>query len=331
MLTTGRFRRFGVAGRLSLAFAATALAAMLGGAPKADAEPPSPLNSDLAVFTVQASHGYELSVFADRSFETVAVFVSSAHSTAIYRVPAIVTAKTVKAEIGPLGKIAVKAVPGDRKPVVLRSCDGKERLRFAPVAYEGVIEFHGEEGFTEVEAKRAPFDYRTFREFVCAEEGGRPPGRQLPGARLGIHRLPETNELSMAATQRRPGSATEVWVQIDEGPEGSETTRATEVRAGPDALRFDPQLRSATLSPPAPFAGRATYRRFAPPGRRWTGNLTVDLPGKTDYPLTGPGLRVTLEHPTSRPLQRTDPHIRVDRVRPPEDAGTPGARSLRLS
>jgi hypothetical protein len=97
----------------------------------------------------------------------------------------------------------------------------------------------------------------------------------------------------LGPTQLRPGAATEVWVQIDEGPEGFETTRATQVWASPDALRFDPQLRSATLSPRAPFAGHATYRRGAPPARRWTGNLTVDLPGDSDYPLTGPGLRAS--------------------------------------
>jgi hypothetical protein len=282
-----------------LVLAGIALATTLETPSIAAAERPAPPDSDLAVFTVRASHGYEVTVFADRAFEKVAVFASSAQSTAIYRVPATVTSKTVNAEIGSLGRIAVRAVPGDRKPVVIRSCDGKERLKFAPVAYKGVIEFHGEEGFTDVEAERAPFDYRTFREFACATEGGHPAGKFLPGARLDVHRLPESNELSLSATQLRRGAATEVWVQIDEGPEGLETTRATQVRTGPDALRFDSRLRSATLSPPAPFAGHATYRRGAPPSRRWTGDLTVDLPGDADYPLTGPGLRVTLEHPTA--------------------------------
>jgi hypothetical protein len=256
----------------------------------------------IAIFKVRASHGYEVRVFASRSSDgtgSVAVFASNARSAAIYRVRATVTAKIVRADLGPLGRISVKAVPADRKPAVLRSCDGEEKRQVAAVRYEGTIDFHGEEGFTDVQATGGPFDYQTFQEFACAEEGGRPAGKSLPGARLDIHRLPESNELMLAATQRRPGAATEVWVQIDEGPEGFETTRATEVQAGPDALRFDPQLRSATLSPPAPFAGHATYHRGAPPAHRWSGNLTVDLPGDSDYPLTGPGLRVTLDHPTA--------------------------------
>jgi hypothetical protein len=256
----------------------------------------------IAIFKVGASHGYEVRVFASRSPDrtgSIAVFASNARSAAIYRFPATVTGKIVRADLGSLGRISVKAVPADRKPAVLRSCDGEEKRKVAAVRYEGTIDFHGEEGFTDVEGTGGPFDYRTFQEFACAEEGGRPAGKSLPGARLDVHRLPESNELMLTATQLRPGAAAEVWVQIDEGPEGFETTRATEVRAGPAALRFDPQLRSATLSPPAPFAGHATYHRSAPPARRWTGNLTVDLPGDSDYPLTGPGLRVTLDHPTA--------------------------------
>jgi hypothetical protein len=148
--------------------------------PKADAEAAPGLDPDLAVFTVQASHGYEVTIFSSRfseELQDVAVFASSSRSTAIYRVPATVTKKSVQAEVGSLGRVAVRAVPVGRKPVLLRSCDGEGRWKIARLAYEGVIEFHGEEGFTDVEAKRAPFDYRTFREFACA---GREVPRGLP-------------------------------------------------------------------------------------------------------------------------------------------------------
>jgi hypothetical protein len=285
-----------------MAFVVIVVAMAVEATPRADAEAAPGLDPDLAVFTVQASHGYEVTIFSSRfseGLQDVAVFASSSRSTAIYRVPATVTKKSVQAEVGSLGRVAVRAVSVGRKPVLLRSCNGEGRWKIARLAYEGVIEFHGEEGFTDVEAKRAPFDYRTFREFACAGEGVRPSGKELTGARLDIHRPEEANELFMHATQLRPGGATEVSVQVDDYDSELETTRATKVIAGPAALRFDPQLRSATLTPPAPFAGHATYRRGAPPARRWTGNLTVDLPGDSDYPLTGSGLRVTLAHPTT--------------------------------
>jgi hypothetical protein len=85
----------------------------------------------------------------------------------------------VRADLGSLGRISVKAVPADRKPAVLRSCDGEEMRKVTAVRYKGTIDFHGEEGFTDVEATGGPFDYRTFQEFGCAQEGG-PLGRKVP-------------------------------------------------------------------------------------------------------------------------------------------------------
>jgi hypothetical protein len=157
-----------------------------------------------------------------------------------------------------------------------------------------------------VSASGAPYDYKIYRGFACADEGGRPAGKSLPGARLAVHRPAEENELMLSAVRERPGAATTVSVQIDETRGEFVITRATGVRAksGSGVFRFDPELRSANLSPPAPFAGQATFHRGASVADRWTGNLTVDLPGDADYPLTGPGLKVSLVHPRAlgRPL-----------------------------
>ena len=57
---------------------------------------------------------------------------------------------------------------------------------------------------------------------------------------------------------------------------------------------YDRHLRTATVSPPAPFAGSAHFDLGKKAGRRWSGDLTVDLPGRTATPLTGPTLRATL-------------------------------------
>lgn len=256
----------------------------------------------LAIFEVAASHGYEVTVFASGLPDgtgSVAVFASSARSAAIYRTPATVTDQTVEADLGTLGRISVKSVRTGRKRTVPRSCDGKRKRRIAAVRYEGTIEFHGEEDFTDASARSAPFAYGTYLAFACATEGGRPAEKLLPGAFLDVHRNPEENELMLHAIQRRPGAVTTVSVQIDERHGEFGITRATGVRGSAAALQFDPRLRRATLSPPAPFAGHATFHRNAPRANRWTGNLTVDLPGDSDYPLTGPGLEVNLVRPKS--------------------------------
>jgi hypothetical protein len=262
---------------------------------------PSP-PPQVAIFGVQASNGYRVTIVANGSSDgtgDIAVLAVSTRAAAIYRTAATVTDKGVEANLGELGRISVKSVRTGRKRTVPRDCEGNRKRRIAAIRYEGIIEFHGEEDFTDVSANSAPFDYRTYLGFACMREGGRPPGKPLPGAFLHVHRNPEENELMLHAVQPRPGSATSISVQVDKHQGEFEITRAVGIRARASALRFDPRLRKATLSPPAPFDGHATFRRSAPFGDRWSGNLTVDLPGASDYPLTGPGLRVSLVRPTS--------------------------------
>jgi hypothetical protein len=257
---------------------------------------------DLAIFEVRASHGYDVTIIASRSPDgegTIAVLAANRRSAAIYRTTATVTATAVEADLGELGRISVRSVRTGRERTVRDGCEGQGKRRIGATRYEGTIEFHGEEGFTDVSASGAPFAFGTYLAFACAVVGGRPPGKQLPGAFLDVHRNPEENELMLHAIQSRPGAATSISVQIDIRRGDFEITRATGVRGRAGTLRFDPQLRSATLAPPAPFAGHATFHRDASPAGRWTGNLTVDLPGDSDYPLTGPGLEVNLVHPTA--------------------------------
>lgn len=60
------------------------------------------------------------------------------------------------------------------------------------------------------------------------------------------------------------------------------------------AFRYDRRLRTATVRPPAPFAGSAKFDLGKKAGQRWSGDLTVDMPGRAGVPLTGPALRATL-------------------------------------
>jgi hypothetical protein len=60
---------------------------------------------------------------------------------------------------------------------------------------------------------------------------------------------------------------------------------------------FDDPLTAATASPPAPFAGSATFKR--PPGARkpsWTGSLSVSFPGAPHTRLAGPGFVASLDY-----------------------------------
>jgi hypothetical protein len=62
------------------------------------------------------------------------------------------------------------------------------------------------------------------------------------------------------------------------------------------AFHYDRKVRTATLSPPATFAGSASLRRdpnvVSP---LWSGNLMLAFPGQT-VPIAGPAVHVSLEH-----------------------------------
>ena len=54
-----------------------------------------------------------------------------------------------------------------------------------------------------------------------------------------------------------------------------------------EAFVFDESLTSATLAPPRPFSGKATFQRRAGAPPSWTGTLSVVLPGTRRISLVG--------------------------------------------
>jgi hypothetical protein len=65
----------------------------------------------------------------------------------------------------------------------------------------------------------------------------------------------------------------------------------------PSAFRIDSHLRTATLSPGAPFSASASLSRsrnsFSP---IWTGGLKLAFPGHSGVSLAGPDVHVSLVH-----------------------------------
>jgi hypothetical protein len=254
----------------------------------------------VTAFRLQASNGYVLFAIAvaPTSGEEgeLALYLSrGTRSVVTYAAPATVSPTTIDADLGKLGRISVHRVPTGRTKTVRRGCKPGRTKRVATARYEGTIEFHGEEGFTDVSATAAPLEYVYF---CLVEEGGRSPGKTLPGARLDVEKNRfEHYRLEFDALQWRTGAKTLLAAEVEEHRGEMEIHRATWTSASTSALRFDRRLRTATVRPPAPFAGHGTFHADAPRARQWTGNLTVNFPGHADVPVTGPGFSASLDHP----------------------------------
>ena len=252
-------------------------------------------------FTLKASNGYKMFVFAGskrgyRDGEAL-ILVNRRGRSVSYLAPATVTDTRIHAELGALGRIDLEFAPSGSKRTVRSQCDPDTTLTYDEGSYVGSVEFRGEEGYTEVTAARVPFWPRFFVDLGCFSVGyGELLGPGLPGARLTAYKRLEDRRLALQVNQNRPGARVWLTAEIEERQGPIRISRQIETIDPSGSFSFDPQLRSAVLGPQDPFSGSVVFRRRAPRGDRWTGNLEIDFPGRSDVSLSGPGFQTALRH-----------------------------------
>ncbi len=291
-----------MAGRHWSRFVAVALmvaVVCLGSAAAAGAEGEADTGGG-GIFLLKASHGYWMLVIASSKAEfkegEAAVWLLGRHEAAFYSAAATVTDTEIMVDLGSLGRIAVDFKPTGKGEFVPK-CGPRKKIPYEKGFYEGEIEFHGEEGFADVSATRAPSAFPLLIKAFCAGYNIEETiGHGLPGARLTAITRRQRGKISLQVNQNHPGARVEVQAAIAEKRGQVQIERVSEGRYPATTFHFDPLLRSASLRPPTPFSGFALYRRGARPSNRWTGSLAVDLPGRSDVSLTGGRFRVRLVH-----------------------------------
>jgi hypothetical protein len=257
-------------------------------------------------FTVKASNGYSMFIVGSPSHSgtpaAIVIFVTGKRAGAIYSAPATVTDTSLRADLGALGEIAVTFHPSGQARTVRSKC-GAKPVSFDSGAYEGTIDFHGEEGFTDLEATRASGDLGFLVDLLCPGSSGERGGPFLPAAELDVEANgprpgPHLNREGphLKVVKNRSSARAHFEVGVSEETEGISIDRFTSLIAPPHSFDYDPQVQTAVVRPPAPFSGTAHFRRNAKSANRWSGDLTVDLPGKAGVKLTGGNLGVSLAH-----------------------------------
>jgi hypothetical protein len=169
---------------------------------------------------------------------------------------------------------------------------------YEPGSYEGVIEFNGEEGYTRARENRVAqlpawlvFSSHGF----CGSGYGETSGPGEPGARLRGVSFAGGRSLSFQVNKNSPKARTVFTASLKERLGGIRIDRALSGEASPNAFSFGQNLRTATLSPPAPFSGSASLSRSKNSfSAIWTGDLALDFPGRAAVSLAGGDVHVSL-------------------------------------
>jgi hypothetical protein len=257
-----------------------------------------------ASFSLRAGNGYRIAVERTRARVTLTAFhgSKSGFASTSYTVRGKVSPQRVDAHFGKFGRVSVRLRTGRiRRGKLEEQCTGKpETVRFG--VFVGTIRFRGEGGYTEVAARRAQGRLSSGTRIRCVFPNLRPDSG--PRAQ-GLHRVPP----SLGAAQGRHRA---FGVEISGGKRRSilfsafsqerrgriEVFRNVFAKGPLASFDFTDDLSSATVRPPTPFQGEASFQR-TPAGPTWSGTLSVNFPGREDVRLAGPRFESQLARDSS--------------------------------
>ena len=250
-------------------------------------------------FRLKSSNGFTIKLIAlqgvmGSSTALAIVEVSDGPSSVSYATAATASEGSIDVDLGDLGHLAVSFHATGGTTTERSACDKRHALHVENGYYEGTIDFHGEDGYTEVEASRAEGDARMLLDILCGAESESGTGPGLPGAELRVRGPRKSSLPSMIAVENDPRAPVQLEAIAGEQRGEISIERTIRMKAPRTAFDYDGKLRTAVLEPSAPFTGRARFRRMGPHKNRWSGNLSVDLPGRSDVRLTGGKLRASL-------------------------------------
>lgn len=218
---------------------------------------------------------------------------------ATYSVRGLSSTQRLRGRIGNLGRIAVRFEPTGRVDRIEppRGCEGRDAVVTHGV-FVGTIRFRGEGGYTRVDAHRAKGRVTTSPSWRCGS---------VPSIADLEKRPVEFSVLAASAPHQRvffAATKTEEDLDLASFRGGTIESRGA-LRIERQALAderegtfdFEPGLGAASVEPPAPFRGTASFVREPDGLTSWSGPLSVVLPGAGVVQLTGPTFSADLAQP----------------------------------
>lgn len=276
-----------------------------------------------AEFTIEGTNGYSLDVKSEKGAVTlvaadqrppVATISASgdirpanggnvAASTYITR-DSSRDPNAIEADLGPLGTISVAFQPSGETQVTkvdlkhkTKKCVGAERIVRRLGTFTGAIKFQGEGGYTTVDLASAEGTVGTSLFRNCTTKVSHRAGRAQASSsddRVSLTALSRSANMFFIASTCTKGPLTCFYaVNSELLTKDLIVVHSAQAIATKSSFTFDDPLSSATVTPPAPFSGRGSFRNGSGGSSSWTGSLSAAFPGVT-VPLTGPSFKAKL-------------------------------------
>ena len=228
---------------------------------------------------------------------------------ATYEVPGKATEAGLSVRFGRLGLIDVAFTPtktlNSTEPGP--GCTGAPRTLREGV-FTGTIDFTGERGYVRIEGPQATGSMSVISQWECPEAEAMDPFARLARLPAGASRREKGGRESAtlwagsrgcscyfaAGVHHRHSGGKSIFLGVKfEKREGMEITRGFRVIGPASAFDFDHAAGTATLRPPSPLSGHATFKA-RPHGRAlWRSTIRVPLLG-VGIDTSAPGFGATL-------------------------------------
>lgn len=260
-----------------------------------------PAQPPMATLQVRGTHRYQIGISISRQYASLDARLGRGFYDASYTSfhGGSIDRHGIRASFGDRGRVAVR-FDGNGKVVRRpgpKNCEGGERVIRHGI-FEGVVRFHGERGFTEVDAKRVRGVLESTTEATCHAPKSSGAAKH-PQQKAQPQRKPEFTTRFEAQGSSGPSQVAFSAVAFEREPvaefvafsfeheQGMTITRSAFAPGSETNFAVAPDLNSATFTPPAPFSGSGTFHRVDAYESRWDGPLSVSFPGKPNVPLTG--------------------------------------------
>jgi hypothetical protein len=239
--------------------------------------------------------GFKAVVFVSNNDGEVSatMIVARGRLVAYYTTPAKVTAERVTARFGGLGELDYRFAPKRNGKI---KCTGAEE---GEAVFEGTFNFTGENGYVQIEASRAEGSFQIYPEPKSCQPS-RPAAFAAPyhpsyseqGATLEARAASPAERTSREVTVfdegRQGRRRVVVLATLVEAREGMGVARGVQLSAGRGAFHSNLEAGTATLRPPRPFTGSATFIQHGHNGHgTWTGSLAMPILGGGSVELAG--------------------------------------------